>query len=62
MIIIEFGPPWQRPGKYSTTFLTGHKYKRIWFGLIAVTWTEMNQTEYHDYIAEGNTTWVGGNE
>ena len=61
MIIIEWGPPWVKPGKAIST-IGGKKYKRFWFWFIAITWTQFNQKEMHDYIAEGNTTWLGAGQ
>lgn len=56
MLILELDTKFHKAGRHIET-VGGKKFIRLWFGFMAITWTEFDLKTLHDYIAAGNTLW-----
>lgn len=56
MIIIETDKKYQGFGRFFDR-VGNKKFKRVWAGWVAVTWTQFDLKGMHDYISAGNTIW-----
>jgi len=60
MIIFEFDKKYRGVGRFFSSVGGKKKFRRIWLGWTAITWTSYHLKELHDYIANGNTIWQNG--